>query len=428
MSAEDNVCAKCIQDSVLRAKLEESETVEECDFCHEEGPCRTIEWLADLVDPIMRDNYSIAPDAPHVVDWSDNIQYWQDGDTVEEILTDLLSPEPNVIEALVEELGDREEFDVRDGSDAFYGDSPLRHIRAQADKFIELWEIFEQRVKHRVRFFDSVGREMLDELFGDLTELSRGKAIVTIDPGAAIFFRARIVDDATNPEAFLKDPAKELGPPPPTRARPGRMNAAGISAFYGAFSEDVALSEIRPPVGALVAVGRFDLVRPVRLLDITFLPFAFHEESIFSERYQELRNRIKFVSTFNRRISQPVLPTDEALSYILTQAVAAYVANVMGLDGMIYSSVQLGADGQGPIDKQVDRALCNIVLFGDAAVVEATPPTPGQAPAPTLRAQTQPAPKLTRILSVKVAGSSAFAHLYEDGAIIIDEFDHDEDD
>lgn len=205
------------------------------------------------------------------------------------------------------------------------------------------------------------------------------------------------------------------------------MNPAGISAFYGAFSEDVALSEIRPPVGALVAVGQFRLVRPVRLLDITFLPFAFHEESIFSDRYQELRNRIKFVSMFNRRISQPVLPTDEALAYIPTQAVAAYVANVMELDGMIYSSVQVDADGQTPISEQVDRALCNIVLFGDAAVVETTPPLPDQAPNPTLRVQMQPAPRLTRISSVKVTGAAIFAHAYEDGEIIIDEFQDEED-
>jgi hypothetical protein len=426
MAAEDTICAKCIQDPILEAKIAEEGIVEECDFCHEERSCRTIGWLADIVDPIMRENYVIAPDAPHVVDWSDNIQYWQDGDTAEEILADLLSAEPSVIEALVEELSSREEIDVRDGGDALYGESPLQHIRPYADEFLEEWERFEERVKHKVRFFDSVGKETLDELFGDLPHLSRGLAVVTLEPEAPVLFRARIVADETQREAFLRNPAKELGPPPPPRARAGRMNPAGISAFYGAFSEDVALSEIRPPVGALVAVGQFSLVRQVRLLDITFLPFAFHEESIFSERYQELRNRIKFVSMFNRRISQPVLPTDEALAYIPTQAVAAYVANVMGLDGMIYSSVQVDADGQTPISEQVDRALCNIVLFGDAAVIETIPPSADQAPPPTLRAQTQPAPKLTRISSVKVTGSTIFSHVYDDGQIIIDELEDEE--
>lgn len=168
MAAEDSICAECVQDPVLQAKIAEIGTVAECDFCHEERPCCMIEWLADIVDPVMRENYAIAPNEPHVVDWSDNIQYWQDGDTVEEILGELLSAEPPIIDALVEELSDRKERDVRDGADAFYGDSPLQHVRPQADEFLEKWERFEERVKHKVRFFDSTGKETLDELFGDL--------------------------------------------------------------------------------------------------------------------------------------------------------------------------------------------------------------------------------------------------------------------
>ena len=52
-------------------------------------------------------------------------------------------------------------------------------------------------------------------------------------------------------------------------AAAGRMNARGISVFYGANDPLVALSEVRPPVGARVAIARFEIIRPIKLLDLT---------------------------------------------------------------------------------------------------------------------------------------------------------------
>lgn len=236
------------------------------------------------------------------------------------------------------------------------------------------------------------------------------------------------------------------------------------------------------------------LLRPVRLLDVSFLPFAYHEESIFSPAYDHLRNKVGFLEKFHRRISKPVLPSDEALAYLPTQAVAAYVANVMSLDGVIYGSIQIGAESEG--NEQIDRKLCNIALFGAAAIVagvkadpvpdgeieplpefafpgfpvslrndggveaatgalaspaqtaagNSVPPVEKQpnegsasqpsekpaAPADAMveqqvdvsaKLRAEPQPRLVKIRSVKVESSAVFAHLYEDGQVIIDAFD-----
>jgi hypothetical protein len=40
----------------------------------------------------------------------------------------------------------------------------------------------------------------------------------------------------------MKRPDEEIGPPPPSLAVAGRMNAAGIAVFYGATDPSVALS------------------------------------------------------------------------------------------------------------------------------------------------------------------------------------------
>jgi hypothetical protein len=96
---------------------------------------------------------------------------------------------------------------------------------------------------------------------------------------------------------------------------------------------------------------------------MAFLPFAYHQESIFSPHYDRLRNRVKFLEKFHQWISRPVLPSDEALAYLPTQAVAAYVTHVMGLDGIVHRSTQVVADHTAG-GEQVARNFCNIALFG----------------------------------------------------------------
>lgn len=234
------------------------------------------------------------------------------------------------------------------------------------------------------------------------------------------------------------------------------MNPVGISVFYGAFSENVAVAEVRPPVGAVVAVGSFSLLRTVRLLDFSFFPFAYHQESIFSPLYDRLRNKVGFLEKLHRRLSRPVLPSDEALEYLPTQAVAAYVANVIGLDGIIYGSTQVGAERDSA--QQVSRSLCNIALFGQAARVERAhrTPIPPDQPVPqvfvrdlsgtsnaaeaipvlmvpsdvetalpaTLRVTAQP--RLVKITSVTVETTSLHAHHGSDGSVTIHDYDDDD--
>ena len=78
---------------------------------------------------------------------------------------------------------------------------------------------------------------------------------------------ARKAESQEELKGLLKAPASEIGPPPTEYAGDGRMNARGISVFYGAFDQATCVAEIRPPVGSYVAMGRFELVRDVRLLD-----------------------------------------------------------------------------------------------------------------------------------------------------------------
>jgi len=137
------------------------------------------------------------------------------------------------------------------------------------------------------------------------------------------------------------------------------MNARGISLFYGATDPETAVAEVRPPVGSEVAIGRFQVVRPLRLLDLTALSGVGAAGSYFDPEYAGILSRMMFLRSLSRRMARPVMPDDQEFEYLPTQAIADFLATdtVTPLDGIIFPSVQVG-DG-----KQ------NVVLFHKASLV-----------------------------------------------------------
>ena len=152
-----------------------------------------------------------------------------------------------------------------------------------------------------------------------------------------------------------------IGPPPAALARAGRMNAHGISVFYGATDSKIAIGEVRPPVGSRVIVGQFTLLRKIRLLDVTALRSVYVEGSVFDPSYIRTLELAKFLERLSERIARPVMPDDEPLEYLITQVIADYLAARRSdpeLDGILYPSVQDSADG------------VNVMLFHKASRVE----------------------------------------------------------
>jgi hypothetical protein len=175
--------------------------------------------------------------------------------------------------------------------------------------------------------------------------------------------RARISNEK-NRKKILKNPHKELGAPPPEKTKPGRMNPLGISVFYGSFEgdkRDTCISEIRPPVGAVVIVGKFKIVRPIHILDLTlFNDPDLVWPSMFQPNFNQKIKELKFIKKFHDEISKPILPDDEPLEYIPTQALTEFLANhsKFKLDGIIFASSQTGGTGK------------NITLFNTTTMLE----------------------------------------------------------
>lgn len=155
-------------------------------------------------------------------------------------------------------------------------------------------------------------------------------------------------------------PDLHLGPPPMALATPGRMNALGVSVFYGASEANTAVAEVQPPVGAWVLVGQFEIIRPLRLLDLTALGVVAASGSVFDPGTAERMSRAMFLKSLSARIARPVMPDDEPFDYLATQAIADYLATDpdLDLDGIIFPSVQTAGTGM------------NVVLFHKAAGLE----------------------------------------------------------
>jgi len=137
------------------------------------------------------------------------------------------------------------------------------------------------------------------------------------------------------------------------------MNARGVALFYGATHPEAALAEVRPPVGSRTLVGRFDIVRPLRLLDIEALRSVYVDGSIFDGAYMARLEMAKFLEFLSGRMTMPVMPDDEPSEYLITQVIADYLATNqnLDLDGLLYPSVQQSGRRQ------------NVVLFRRASRV-----------------------------------------------------------
>ncbi|HTW65501.1 MAG TPA: RES family NAD+ phosphorylase [Bryobacteraceae bacterium] len=259
-----------------------------------------------------------------------------------------------------------------------------KHVYAR--EYGERWALFEGSLKTQSRYFNRDAESILEDIFqglhGRRTKHER-PIVVPAGPGTeyAELFRARVFESRREFVQALKQPDMGIGPPPSNLASAGRMNAAGISVFYGATDERVALAEVRPPGGSRVLVGRFEVVKRLKLLDLeAFDLVADPRGSPFDEDHVMQLKRTAFLRGLSRRISRPVMPHDELSDYLPTQAAADFLASSLdpSLDGVIYPSVQAGGSRRTAFQRlaklgeltRIPPSPANVVLFHKVASVE----------------------------------------------------------
>lgn len=371
--ANRRICVNCIGEAYLAHEIGGSAGQAVCHYCSKKGPSTDIGTLSSRIEQAFSEHYVRTSDQPeswqerHMGDRESDYYWEREGTPIDVAIQDAagLEEEPAadvltvlqdryVLRSPMDDIAEEYEFDF---------DS---HYQRRQKSFIGLhmgWHEFEQSLKIKARFFSSKAEQLLARIFGgaDKLQTKDGRTLV-IDAGPGTLlthvYRARVFHTEDGVKEALCVPSECIGSPPPRRARAGRMNAQGISVFYGATKADVAIAEVRPAVGSWVVIARFDITRRLRLLDLTAAGDIYVEGSVFDTTLNERLHRAEFLRSLRWRMGRAVMPDDEGIDYLPTQAVADFLANANEprLDGIIFPSVQV-------------ELGFNVVLFHESARV-----------------------------------------------------------
>lgn len=366
------ICHHCIGEIYLSQDIKDTGVQASCDYCHQTENTWPLEQLAERIEIAFENHYIRTSDQPD--SWQERLQndressyqWYREGEPVVEAFQYAASIDEAIATDVHTILDDK--HGSHDPSDSFdeteFSAESHYELKPQSDTaWQEAWRSFERSIQHEARFFSRHASEHLSRIFSKIDTLRcHSDHPVVADAGPQTntdyLYRARVFQSEKQLLKALEHAENQLGPPPYYLATAGRMNAQGISVFYGATSETTAISEVRPPVGSQVAVAKFHIIHPLRLLDLAALEHVYAEGSIFDPTFKDKLERVAFLKSLGKRISRAVMPDDQAFDYLATQVVADFLAagNEPSLDGIIFESAQV-SDGR------------NIVLFHKASKV-----------------------------------------------------------
>jgi hypothetical protein len=364
------VCYECIGDAYLKAEIKAEGKCQPCAICGNRQCSIAFDSLCERVHQIVSEEYERTASEPD--NWAlykeSDYDWEREGDQIEEILYEILECDEALIAAVKERLSDLYfSFDeAAAGEEDPYGDE-AHYVQRKPDdrEFQGAWSLFEKEIRTRARFFSRTAESVLDGIFGELSRFGTQKRALIRDAGPGtptqFVFRARRAFSSDEIARIVEHPARELGAPPSRSAGSGRMNPRWISMFYGALDANTCVAEIRAPVGGSVVIGKFEIIRSLRLLDLEAFRHIFVQRaSFFDPDFRGLRDKACFLGRLVSIMSRPVMPSDEDFQYLPTQAVAEYLSEKIEprLDGLIFPSSQ--RDGAGE----------NVVLFRRASTVE----------------------------------------------------------
>lgn len=359
-------CAACIAESYLASFFPSHDGSGglACAYCGLRSFTLGVGWLANQCERVFEAFYESTGGDDKVVLFERS----PDGSELSDCVYELL---PGANTGLIEDVSQLLilRLDEEDGSDP----DPYYIRRNKLGDFYSVdWRQMSDSLRNEARLCNPLVSTTLDRFLGQIAQDSTndGKKVIVCagpDSGIKALYRARVFQSLDVLEEAMRHPEAQLGPLPKGMGRAGRMNASGVSVFYGGTSAEVARAEVRPPVGSLVLLGQFSLARPMRLLDLDALSRlkADPSLSLFDPEALFIHGRCDFLAKLVVRLTMPVMPQDEENSYLITQAIADYLATHPGLelDGIIFRSAQVSKTEDGEVGR-------NVVLFHKSSRVD----------------------------------------------------------
>ncbi|RQM47130.1 RES domain-containing protein [Paraburkholderia bannensis] len=345
----DHICYECFEDSVLRERVQREGNVDECRVCEEQREGIPAKRLAEWLVPVMRANLRWGREVPDFGgDDGDRVRLRRLGDPLNHWVQTFLGQYFDFQSEIIDAVVSSEVFYPGDGGEAFWDDAmDYEEVTQHAGDFWLAWHETLHDVRHRRRFFSEKAREFFTELFADVDDMHlpgkpRSPVVRMLRPGKRLF-RARVVTSHSLLNEMVADPLAHIGPPPEHLARAGRMNAEGISVFYGSLESPTCLAEMRPAIGNDIALIALRTNRPLRVLDFARLETARSSKqlSYFQMDFHKQLKRRDFLKILHAEIAQPVTPGHES-DYLITQTMAEFLSHVANpaFDGILFKSTQ----------------------------------------------------------------------------------------
>lgn len=369
------ICKGCLDDQYLIKQMlfKENGQKQKCTNCKKVRICVDYKILAAKLKHVIRNHYSVAEQRE--IDWGyDN--FYSEGENLQDVIENLIGSISN-IESIIDYICTQDAWDAKDGDNRFFENTEVYvNKRIYTDEFHKQWIDLVTELETRRRFFSDNARHLFDKIFQDVENMyayqphSSGQGyssnkvpvIRTITKGTQIF-RARRADTDEECKTYVQSPYKELSPPPSKFAQQGRMNAKGVSIFYGALNSETCIAEMRSSIGNYLVLGSFTPAKDLRVLDFKLLESIVSEVSYFQPdaRYQILRKQ--FLHKLHDLISSPIISGHED-EYLITQVLAEYLAYVRenNFDGISFESTQMNGG-------------TNIVIFPKDGLIEFKAPS-----------------------------------------------------
>lgn len=193
-------------------------------------------------------------------------------------------------------------------------------------------------------FLDTV-RATIPNLNRDVV-LKQGMILYRAQKG--IYWREDVDDDGNNcgeqPVGFGRDRMK----PRLNRAHQGRANPAGIPVLYLGTSQETAISEVRPWIGADISVAQFQILRELKAINLSLghgksnSGVALRNVLYGEPASRDDKEEAVWIDIDNA-FSRPVTSSDDAADYVPTQILAEFFRSE-GYEAIVYKS-QFGENG-----------------------------------------------------------------------------------
>lgn len=313
-------CAECFSHPWLREfVVQESTSTDDCDFCGSENvPVIEVGDLSGAFGNMMS-LYGVAEsfEAGDLI--VDLVQ--EDWDVFSQRLLDQGDPGSLLEEALNAHWDDDSGESPFSSRELYQRVTDIWHHTSMADE----WEEY-----CRVARSNPPADMPLPQLFAE--DVS---AVEVRLPSGAMLYRARagFASDADGRERPWSD--REIGPPPPEKAKAARANAEGEVVLYVADHEATAVAEVRPARGEWVSVGRFESLSVLRLVDLSIEPpwpnpFV-SEWLVYKVEFHGL------LRTLGEELGRPLRRSDDPSEYLVSQRLVQAIRDA-GYAGVRYPS------------------------------------------------------------------------------------------